>query len=61
MFVRSSLHLSLSNGLSWEHDMLPLKYCLQSLSELGQELWGFYEIYMPYNFKTMNAQEINPN
>ena len=47
MFVRSSLHLSLSNGLSWERDMLPLQYCLQSLPELGQELWGIYEIYIP--------------
>ena len=61
MFVRSSLRLSFSNGLSWERDMLPLQYCLQSLSKLGQELWSLYEIYMPYNFKTMNAQEINPN
>ena len=51
MFVRSSLRLSFSNGLSWERDMLPLQYCLQSLPELGQELWGVYEIYIPHILK----------
>ena len=54
MFVGCSLHLSLSNGLCWERDMLPLLYFLLGLGR-ASEFLNYRSSALPLDLGCLNS------